>query len=230
MPRIKQLILMSIRALFPVAVLIIMVQFTPLGVSSEIFKRFLSGTFMAASGLVLFFAGAHLGLLPLGEYFGSVLARTGKLWLVLTFAVVIGYAITVAEPSVRVLAGHAESASGGEVSKVVLVHTIGLGVAFFMGLAVLRVIRGTSLKLILSAGYAVVFALTLFAGDNFIPVSYDAGGVTTGTVTVPFVLALGMGMAFTLRGKDASSESFGMVGLASIGPIMAMLILGMLAK
>jgi hypothetical protein len=230
MPDIKKLIIMSVRAILPVAFLIILIQFTLVGVSTEIFIDFLIGIVLAIIGLILFFIGAHLGLLPLGEHFGTVLAKTGKLWILLPFAFVIGYAITVAEPSVRVLAGHAEAASGGGISKGVLVHTIGLGVAIFLCLAAFRIVKGTSIKMILTAGYTLVFILTIFAHDRFIPVSYDAGGVTTGTVTVPFVLALGMGMAFTLRGKDASSESFGLVALASLGPILAMLILGIFLK
>ena len=227
MPSIRKLIIMSVQAILPVAILIVLVQFTLVSVPTKIFIDFLFGIILAIAGLILFFVGAHLGLLPLGEHFGALLAKTGKLWILLLFAVVIGYAITVAEPSVRVLAGHAQAASTGGVSKGVLVNTIGLGVAIFLGLAALRIVRGTSLKVILTVGYILVFILTIFSRESFIPVSYDAGGVTTGTVTVPFVLALGMGMAYTLRGKDASSESFGMVALASIGPILAMLILGM---
>lgn len=228
MPDLKKMILTSVQAILPVALLIIVVQFTTGKAADAVFLKFLSGVVFAVIGLVFFLLGAHLGLLPLGEHFGVMLARSGKLWLLLLFAVVIGYAITVAEPSVRVLAGHAEAASEGGISKGLLINTIGLGVALFTGLAALRIVRGISLKVILTASYTLAFVLMFFTRARFVPIAYDAGGVTTGTVTVPFILALGMGMALTLRGKDSSSESFGMIALASIGPILAMLILGML--
>lgn len=230
MPDIKKLLIMSVQAVIPVAALIFLFQLSPIRVEFAVFARFLAGSVMAIIGLALFFAGAHLGLLPLGEYFGSVLAKTGKFWVLVFFTFVIGYAITVAEPSVIVLAGHAHEASVGMITKHILVPTIGVGVAIFMAIAVVKMVKALSLKFILMSGYLLVFAATMFSRDRFIPLSYDAGGVTTGSVTVPFILAFGMGMALTLRGKDASSESFGMVGLASIGPILTMLILAMLFK
>ncbi|MDD4981090.1 MAG: DUF1538 domain-containing protein [Candidatus Omnitrophica bacterium] len=230
MPDLKTIILTSARAIIPVALLIVVARFTMVRVEDDLFFQFLVGIILTIAGLVLFFLGAHLGLLPLGEHFGEMLAGTGKLWVLIVFAAVIGYAVTVAEPSVRVLAGHAEAASHDTVSKGLLIHTIGLGVAFFLALAVFRMVRGVSLKGILIVSYSLIGVLSFFARDSFIPVSYDSGGVTTGTVTVPFVLALGMGMALTLRGSDSSSESFGMIGLASIGPILAMLILGIFLR
>lgn len=221
---------MAVRGVLPVALVVIVLQLTFAGAPKELFFNFLISVIFAITGLAIFFLGAHLGLLPLGEHFGSMLARTGKFWLVFLFAVVLGYAITVAEPAVRVLAGHAETVSSGEISKVNLIHIVGLGVAIFMGLAVLRIIRGISLKIILAVSYTLVLLLTYLAPTRFIPIAYDSGGVTTGTVTVPFILSLGMGMALVLRTKDASNESFGMVALASIGPILAMLLLGMFLK
>ncbi len=230
MPKIKNIIFTSIRGVLPVALIIILLQFTFAEVQWEVFFNFLIGAIMAIAGLALFFLGAHLGLLPLGESFGGALARTGKLWLVLLCAIILGYAITIAEPAIRVLAGQVDTISSGDISKNNLIHIIGLGVAIFIGLAALRIIRGISLKLILTISYALILILTFLTPDPFIPISYDSGGVTTGTVTVPFILAFGMGMALFLRAKDASNESFGMVALASIGPILAMLLLALFSN
>jgi len=159
---------------------------------------------------------------------GSALPKMGKAWIVVLFGFILGFVATVAEPDVRVLATQVDSVSNGAVSSNILIYTVALGVAIFVGLAMLRIILNIPINYLLIGGYAVVFLLAAFTPANFVPISFDSGGVTTGPMTVPFILALGVGVASVLKGKSASTDGFGLVALASIGPILSVLILGVM--
>ncbi|MBM7097562.1 DUF1538 domain-containing protein [Bacillus sp. H-16] len=216
-------------AIMPMAALIILLQFTVIGMPTDVFIRFLFGVVMVGLGLFLFLLGVHIGLLPIGELIGSTLPKSKKPWLIITVGFILGVAVTIAEPDVRVLALQVDQVSGGEITNTTLVYTVALGVGIFVALAMARTIFEIPLKYLLVGGYTLVFALALFTPDNFIPISFDAGGVTTGPMTVPFILALGVGVASVIRGgKGSSSEGFGLVALASIGPIIAVMILGVI--
>nr|WP_243138068.1 DUF1538 domain-containing protein [Heliorestis acidaminivorans] len=128
----------------------------------------------------------------------------------------------------RILASQVEFASDGEISKTILITMVAMGVAFFVGLAMLRIVLGIPIAYILATGYAVVLLLSFFTPENFVPIAFDAGGVTTGPMTVPFILSLGLGTVSVLGGKSSLSDGFGLVGLASIGPIIAVLLLGVM--
>lgn len=192
------------------------------------FFQFLVGVIMVLLGLFLFLLGVEIGLLPLGEHIGAFLPKTGKIWVVLFFGFLLGFVVTVAEPDVRVLASQIDIVSSGTIPKNILIYTVALGVAFFVGLAMLRIILNIPMVWLLLGSYIVVFALAAFTPSTFIPISFDSGGVTTGPMTVPFILALGVGVASVLRGKSASHDGFGLVALASIGPILAVLTLGVI--
>lgn len=213
-------------AVLPITVVVIILQFTLMWLPLEIFLQFMVGVILVSAGLILFLLGVQLGMLPVGESIGAALPRTGKVWLVVFFGLLIGFVITVAEPDVRVLATQVDLVSGGAVSKNLLIYTVALGVAIFVGLAMLRTFLGVPLQYLLVGGYLLVFFLAAFTPPHFVPISFDAGGVTTGPMTVPFILALGVGVASVLRGKSTSSDGFGMVALASIGPVLAVLLLG----
>jgi hypothetical protein len=190
------------------------------------FFQFLVGLVMVTVGLTLFLWGVQVAMLPIGELIGASLPKMGKAWLVVFFGILLGFAATVAEPDVRVLAMQVDQVSGGDISKNLLIYTVAAGVAFFVGLAMLRIILSIPITYLLVTGYALVFLLAAFTPNHFVPVSFDAGGVTTGPMTVPFILALGVGVASVLGGKTASADGFGLVALASIGPILAVMLLG----
>ncbi|MCW3491169.1 DUF1538 domain-containing protein [Dethiobacter alkaliphilus] len=213
-------------AVLPITVVVIILQFTLIWLPLAAFIQFMVGVIMVTAGLILFLLGVQLGMLPVGEHIGAALPSTGKVWLVVFFGLLLGFVVTVAEPDVRVLATQVDLVSAGAVSKNMLIYTVALGVAIFVGLAMLRTFLGIPLQYLLVGGYLVVFALAAFTPAHFVPISFDAGGVTTGPMTVPFILALGVGVASVLRGKSASSDGFGLVALASIGPILAVLLLG----
>ena len=215
-------------AIFPMAVVIIVLQYTVIGLPPELFFRFIAGVVMVGFGLFLFLVGVHIGLLPVGEMIGSSLPKTGKWSLVIGIGFVLGVVVTIAEPDVRVLASQIDQVSGGEISNTVLVYSVALGVGFFVAIAMARTIFNIPLKYILIVSYGLVILLMTQVPPNFVPISFDAGGVTTGPMTVPFILALGVGVASVLRGKSSTSDSFGLVALASIGPIFAVMLLGVI--
>jgi hypothetical protein len=192
------------------------------------YAKFILAVLMVTAGLSLFLIGVHLGLLPIGELVGSALPKTGKAWIVVFCGFLLGYVATVAEPDVRVLATQIDLVSDGGISKGILIYAVALGVAIFVALAMLRIILNIPLTYLLIAGYGLVFFMAAFTPAHFMPISFDAGGVTTGPVTVPFILALGIGVTSVLRGKSASTDGFGLVALASIGPILAVMVLGVI--
>ncbi|MBS4007115.1 MAG: DUF1538 domain-containing protein [Clostridium sp.] len=215
-------------AMLPVVVVVVILQLTLLHLPVEVLWRFFGGAAMVGGGLFLFLLGVQIGMLPMGELIGSALAGQGKLWLLIIFGFFIGFVVTVAEPDVRVLALQVDLASGGVISRSVLVYTIALGLGIFVALAMLRTIFNIPLVYLLISGYGMIFTIAAFTPPHFIPVSFDAGGVTTGPMAVPFILALGVGVAAVLGGKRTTADRFGLVALASIGPVLAVLLLGVI--
>ncbi|MCD8508647.1 MAG: DUF1538 domain-containing protein [Bacillus sp. (in: Bacteria)] len=228
MQEIRDTVKEVIYAVMPITFVVVILQFTIIWLPLEMFLQFLVGVAFVTIGLILFLLGVHVGLLPVGEMIGSSLPKTGKLWMILFFGFLLGFVVTVAEPDVRVLALQVDQVSGGEISRNILVYSVALGVGIFVMLAMLRIVFNIPITYLLVGGYGVVFLLAAFTPASFISISFDAGGVTTGPMTVPFILALGVGVASVLRGKTSSSDSFGLVALASIGPIIAVLILGVI--
>ncbi|SDO27801.1 DUF1538 domain-containing protein [Alkalicoccus daliensis] len=217
-----------VMAILPLAAVIIILQYTLIGLPPDLFFRFVAGVVMVGLGLFLFLVGVHIGLLPIGDLIGSTLPKTNKIWLILGTGFVLGIVVTIAEPDVRVLSSQVDDVSGGEIANLTLVYSVALGVGFFVMLAMARTVFNIPLKYLLLGGYGVVGLLALFTPATFIPISFDAGGVTTGPMTVPFILALGVGVASVLRGKSSTSDGFGLVALASIGPILAVMVLGVI--
>lgn len=205
-------------------------QFTLLSLPAAVLIRFLVGALLVMAGLFLFLKGVRVGLLPIGQAIGRELPKRTSLGLLLFFSSVLGFVVTVAEPDVRVLAHQVAYVSGGDIGKGVLILVVALGVGLSVGLAMLRIVLGLPISLILAAGYLAVLVLSFFVPPHFLPVAFDAGGVTTGPVTVPFILALGIGIVSVLGGKSAIGDGFGVVGIASIGPIIAVMILGIIFR
>lgn len=228
MDDIKDIALEMFQAVLPIAVLVVVLMLIFVEGPGYMILQFLVGVLMVTAGLGLFLLGVKVGLLPLGEAIGSELPQRGSLVLLLLFTMFIGIAVTVAEPDVRVLAHQIDAVSDGEISKRFLVTFVAVGVGVFIAIAAARVVLGIPMAYILVAGYLAVFALSAFVPPHFVPISFDSGGVTTGPMTVPFILALGVGLTSVLGGKSSLGDSFGFVALASIGPIIAVMILGVI--
>ena len=160
-------------------------------------------------------------MMPIGSKIGTALTKTKNLPLILGVSFLLGFAITVAEPDLQVLA-----ATVPHIKNSVLLITVGVGVGFFMTVCMLRIITGASLRRLLIACYAVIFLLAAFTERSFLSIAFDSGGVTTGPMTVPFILAMGLGVSMIRSDKAAEADSFGLVALCSVGPIISVLILG----
>ncbi|CAN5543643.1 hypothetical protein BH23BAC4_BH23BAC4_04370 [soil metagenome] len=217
-------------AILPVTCMVLVLQFTIIGLPTESVLQFMVGVAFVSVGLVFFLLGVHVGLLPVGEKIGAALPRTGKVWLVLALSFVLGFAITVAEPDVRVLASYVDEVSDGAIPRFILIYTVALGLGLFVTLAMARIILNVPIKWLIAGGYGLIFLLLALPQTpaEFVPISFDAGGVTTGPMAVPFIIAFGLGVAAVLGGRTRSEDGFGLVALASIGPVLAMIILGMI--
>jgi hypothetical protein len=217
-------------SLLPILFFVVLIQFFLVPVPLQDLLRFLVASIFVYLGLSLFLLGIKKSLLEFGEAIGKTLTLRGKLWIVLVFGFIVGFVVTVAEPDVQVLTMQIDKVSAGAISKEILILFVALGVGIFVALAMVRIIFNLSLRFLLGLSYAIVLLLVVFSPQSYIPVAFDAGGVTTGPMTVPLILSLGMGVSSLTRNRKDSQDSFGLIALASIGPIMAVLILGMIYR
>ena len=215
-----------VQSIVPLVLVVGIIIFILPGTAPELMIRFFVGAAMVAGGLFLFLVGVRVGLLPIGEAIGSELVSRGSLLFLLVAAFLFGLVITIAEPDVRVLAYQVDLASGGSIGNNLLILAVAIGVGFFVALALLRILLGIPIAYLLAAGYLVIVVLSFFTPPDFVAISFDAGGVTTGPMAVPFILALGVGATAVLGGKSKVSETFGLIGLASIGPVISVMLLG----
>ena len=221
----------SLVSVLPVTLIVLLLNLTPLvSFTRQETLVFLGSAVVLILGMGLFNLGADIAMTPMGEQVGSGLSRTGRVSVLLLVCFIMGVFITVAEPDLTVLATQA----AGLINGTLLIVTVGLGVGIFLLLSILKIVFKIQLSSLLMYFYMLLFALSalLIACGNggFLPMAFDSGGVTTGPITVPFIMALGVGVAATLGGKDASENSFGLVAMCSIGPILAVMALGIAAK
>ncbi|MEC3885328.1 DUF1538 domain-containing protein [Halobacillus litoralis] len=228
MDNIKETFLEVVLSILPITIVITILQFTLVWLPLDMFLQFIIGAGMVGAGLVLFLLGVNIGLLPIGEMIGSALSKTKRVWLIIFFGFLLGLVVTIAEPDVRVLSSQVDQVSGGQIPMDILILSVAIGVGVFVALAMFRIIFSINMVYLLAGGYGLVFFLAAFTPSVFVPISFDAGGVTTGPLTVPFILSLGVGVASVMRGKTSSGDGFGLVALASIGPILSVLLLGVI--
>jgi hypothetical protein len=215
-------------AVLPISLIVCLLQLSLLHMPWETFARFGLGVAFVGFGLFLFLLGVKSGLLPMGETIGAELPKSGSVKYLVLMSFVLGTAITVAEPDLRILAHQVDFVSHGLVGRNVLIFVVAVSVGICVAGAVLRIILGVPIVRVLVGGYVVILILSFVTPESFLPIAYDAGGVTTGPVTVPFIIALGLGTVGVLRGKSSFSDGFGLVGLASIGPVIGVMLLGMI--
>jgi hypothetical protein len=218
----------TVRSVGPLILVVCLLQITVVGASTAVFLQFLLGSTLVTVGLLLLFAGVDLGLLPMGRYIGSALSEKRSLVLMLTVAFAIGFATTAAEPDVIVLAEQVEAASSGGFAAQPLVYLIAAGVGLFVAIAMLRLVAGFSMAWQLTVVYALMIVLALIAPADITPLAFDTGSVTTGALTGPVVLALALGVTAVIAGRSSVSDGFGLLGMGSAGPIILLLLLGIL--
>ncbi len=214
-------------SVLPVAAIVVILNFTPiLNLSSTELAVFLISALFLIIGIGLFSLGADIAMTPMGEHIGAGLTKSKKLSLLLSVCFVMGVLITVAEPDLSVLAEQVAKVLNGTL----LIVSVGVGVGIFLLLSVIKIIFKKPLSSMLMFFYMVLFAFSALVvingNEGFLGLAFDSGGVTTGPITVPFIMALGVGIAGTLGGKNVSENSFGLIAMCSIGPILAVMILG----
>ena len=180
------------------------------------------GTLFLMLGMSLFTLGADNAMMPMGNKVGAYLSKKKSLWFLIIVSFLLGTCITIAEPDLKVLADQTSY-----IPSMTLIVTVAVGVGMFLVLSALRVIFKISLSKLLVISYGIIFLLTIFIPGEFIPLSFDSGGVTTGPITVPFIMALGIGIASVNGGENSKNDSFGLIGLCSIGPILSVLFLSL---
>ncbi len=228
----------SIRDLLPVILVVVIFQMVVLQQPLPNLLQLLWGVLMVVLGLTLFIQGLEMGLFPLGESLAHALARKGSLFWLLVFAFFLGFGTTVAEPALIAVAEEASevAAQAGAIGQDLAAQEayaegLRLTVAFSVGLAILvgviRILKGWPIHWMIMAGYVLVVIITAFAPREIIGIAYDSGGVTTSTITVPLVTALGVGLASSIRGRNPMIDGFGLIAFASITPIIFVMLFGM---
>ncbi|MBR7117434.1 MAG: DUF1538 domain-containing protein [Clostridia bacterium] len=221
----------SLVSVVPIVAIVFVLNLTPLVnfTNEEIIAFLVSAVFLIV-GISLFNQGADLAMTPIGEHIGSGLSKLKSLALLISVCFLMGILITVAEPDLTVLANQVSAIIDGTV----LILTVGIGVGLFLAIAVMKIVFRKPLSSMLMFFYLLLFAFSAIlielGGRSLIPLSFDSGGVTTGPITVPFIMALGVGIASTIGGKNAGENSFGLIALCSVGPMLAVLILGCTAS
>ena len=213
----------SINSILPITAIVAAVSFLFVPIPSGLMLAFLLGAVHMILGMGMFSVGAELSMSRIGGHIGAAITTSRKLWVILLTSFVLGTAITLAEPDLQVLASNVQS-----IPKTTLLLTVGVGVGLFLALAMLRMLFAVSLRTLLLVCYALVFALAFFLDPDMLPLSFDAGGVTTGPMTVPFIMALGVGVSAIRSDEKAKEDSFGLVALCSVGPVLAVMLLSIL--
>lgn len=213
----------ALKAVLPIIAIVLVLCFTIAPLPSGILLLFLFGAVLLVVGMMFFTLGAELAMTPMGEKLGTKLATSFNLGTVTILCIILGFIITISEPDLQVLAEQVPS-----IPNKVLIFSVAGGVGLFLAIAILRMLFSKPLAPLLIVCYLLVFTLAFFIPDEFLAVAFDSGGVTTGPMTVPFIMALGVGFAAVRSDKHAEDDSFGLVSLCSVGPILAVLLLGLL--
>lgn len=219
---LKDKIKESLSSIIPIALIVLglSILLTPLNAGT--FVLFFVGVFFLIVGLGIFMLGADMSMLVIGEKIGSTVTHSRKIWLIALISFIIGIIVTVAEPDLQILANQVS-----QVNNYLFIVTVAVGVGIFLMFAMLRIVFRIRLNILLIVFYAIAFVLCIaFVPKDFWAVSFDSGGVTTGPMTVPFIMSLGVGVASIRSDKHGQDDSFGLVALSSVGPIIAVLILG----
>ena len=215
----------TLKAVLPVLAIVLVLCFTVAPIEPGIMLAFLLGAVLLIIGMMFFTLGADMAMTPIGENVGTGMTKTRKLWLMVALTFILGFIVTMAEPDLQVLAEQVPS-----VPNIVLVLSVAAGVGIFLVSALLRMLYRVSLSHMLIVLYAAVFLLAYLAPGDYIAVAFDAGGVTTGPMTVPFIMAFGIGISAIRSDERAEDDSFGLVALSSVGPILSVLVLSLIYK
>lgn len=216
------------RTLMPVVILVLLLCFTLVDVESNVFTRFLVGSVMLLIGLSIFLWGVDLSMNPIGEHMSREIATSRTFLKLAILSFLLGFLITVAEPDMLVLGSQIEAASGGVMSASVIVYMVSIGVGVLISLGVFRLLGDMPLNRFMMITYGVIFILAIFVSEEFLAIAFDSSGATTGALTTPFILAISLGLSIIKGGRHSEENAFGLVGIMSAGPILAVMLLSVL--
>lgn len=218
-------------SVLPITVIVLILHFTIAPLETELLVRFLIAAVLIILGLSILLFGIDVGLTPIGNTMGSRIAKSNKVWIVAAAGLFLGLIISFAEPDLWILAEQITNVTQEAIGSVAFVTAVSIGIGIMVMIGLLRILFDVSTRLIIFIAYVVIFILALFASNEFIGMSFDASGATTGAVTVPFLLALALGVSHLKKnGKTSEEDSFGLVGIASSGAIIGVLLLYLISK
>ena len=220
---LKEKIREALASVVPITAIVLVLSFTVAPLPTATLLAFLIGAVLLIVGMGLFTLGADTAMTPIGERVGAHMTRSRKLWVVVLVGFLIGVIVTVSEPDLQVLATQVPG-----VPNALLIGAVAVGVGVFLVIALLRILFRIPLNRMLVLFYIALFGLTLLVPEDFLAIAFDSGGVTTGPMTVPFIMALGLGVSSIRSDENAAQDSFGLVALCSVGPILAVLVLALI--
>ncbi|MDX9916952.1 MAG: DUF1538 domain-containing protein [Gudongella sp.] len=218
-------------AVSPIVVIVLILHFTITPLESSQLYSFLTGSVMIILGLTIFLFGVDLGISAIGRYIGGAVVKKNSFLILVFSGLLLGFMISVAEPDLHILAGQVDIATGGVLSKLLLVVMVSFGIAIMLALGFIRIVYNISIKMMFLIIYGVILVGSILASKEFIAIAFDASGATTGAMTVPFMLSLAMGISVLRKdSKSSEADSFGLVGLASAGAIIAVLAISIFSR
>jgi hypothetical protein len=218
------------KTLAPVVALVLLISYTIIDVETDVILRFIVGSILLLLGLTIFLWGVDLAMNPIGEYMSTEVATAKSPIKIAILSFLLGFLVTVAEPDLLILGNQIEGASGGTLGSSIIVYMVSIGVGVMISLGVFRLLRDKPLNIFMTITYGIILALALFVSEEFLAIAFDASGATTGALTTPFVLALSLGLSNVKGGKNAEENSFGLVGIMSAGPILAVMLLSIISR
>jgi hypothetical protein len=217
-------------AVLPLAGLFLAFQVFLLRLPGRSFRNILAGTLLSACGLFLFLVGVGIGFLPVGRAIGEALGALPNKWLLLPAGLFLGFVTTWGEPAVRILADQVEEASNGSIRRSLVLHTVCIGVALWVGLGLLRIGYGIPILYLLVPGYLLVLVIMWLSDRDFVGIAVDAGGVATGPLANTFLLALALGTSASIGGQNPLVNGLGLVSLIALAPVVSLMTLGILIR
>jgi hypothetical protein len=216
----------AIIALIPLSIFFILFQVMylklPMGHVINLFK----GIFFTLIGMILFLQGVHIAFIPAGDAIGSFFSAIGKAWILIPFGFFLGMLATYAEPAVRILSDQVEQSSSGFIKGTLILYTLSIGVGIAVALGMARIVIGFSFLPLIIIGYAIAIILLWLSDRDFVAIAFDSGGVATGPMAVSFLMALAVGVAGGIEGRDPIIDGFGLIALIALAPILSILVLG----
>lgn len=217
------------KTLIPVVALVLILSMTIVKVPTDIIIRFIVGSALLLVGLTVFLWGVDIAMDPIGNHMSKEVATSTKLFKIAFLSFLLGFLITVAEPDLLILGNQIQDASGSTIGSTLIVYMVSLGVGIMVSLGVYRLLKNMKLNLFMAIVYAIILVLGFFVSEEFLAIAFDASGATTGALTTPFVLSLSLGLSTYKGGKSSEADSFGLVGIMSSGPILAVMLLSIIS-